>query len=557
MPRAAELVDQHEAGRIRGSRANDFDMRSWFRENSILILAAAGILTATSALADWPQANGPNGNFNPAKAGAALVDDLKEVRRIWVNSEADLGFAKGSSSGFVRHLTEADTHPGAASGMIVAEGRLFASSFRPAGEKWVENLPHLQHEKNSVYLADPEKAAALRRNGAIVADDFTVAIDGETGRTLWRAVEKGRGLNRYSGKRNHFGVTPAYHDGRVFSFGTMGVLYCYEAKSGRKLWENTSGSLVAVAKAEREQLLEERSKFAGGDGMSVSLVVADGVLVAPQFTGATEIGLRGVDVNSGETRWEVSAATNKYATPAVWSHGDRQYLLCATLGGHGKFDAGVLRLIDPKSGKVMWAVDGLAPTWYPLAPSKDHVLVNVPSDHINPKKRKDGQPWGLMAAYRITPEKTERAWTMPDKPQFWFENHFDICAKRRALIRDGRVYFFGQGYTMDPQRSSRFFSILDEQSGRVLYTTEALTGSPQFWLVENRLLVMPDASHSNRSTLELYDPDPASFRQLGESWKPPHENTTAYETYMELPIVDGRIFMRDRKGQVICYDLGK
>ena len=522
-----------------------------------MILAAVGTMAAGLALADWPQANGRTGNFNPAKSGASLVDDLKQVRRAWVNSEADLGFAKGSSSGYVRHLAEADTHPGAASGMIVAEGRLFASSFRPAGEKWVENLPHFQHEKNRDYLTDPVKSATLRRNGAILADDFTVAIDVDTGHTLWRRVEEGRGLNRYSGKRNHFGVTPAYYDGKVFSLGTMGVLYCYEAKSGRKLWEDATGSLVEVAKKERDQLLEKRSEFAGGDGMSTSLVVADGVLVVPQFTGATEIGLRGVDVNSGQTRWEVPVATNKYATPAVWTHGNRQYLLCATLGGHGKFDAGALRLIEPRSGKVLWTVEGLAPTWYPLAPSKDHVLVNVPSAHINPKKRKDGRPWGLMAAYRITPEMAERAWTMPDKPQFWFENHFDICAMRRALIRDGRVYFFGQGHTIDPAKSSRFFTILDEQSGEVLHTSQAISGSPQFWLVEDRLLVMPDAAHSNRSTLELYDPDPENFRQIGESWKLPHENTTAYETYMELPIVKGRIFMRDRKGQVICYDLGK
>lgn len=61
-----------------------------------LILAAGGLLPAGWALADWPQATGPTGNFNPATSGASLVDDLSHVRQAWVNSEADLGFGKGA-----------------------------------------------------------------------------------------------------------------------------------------------------------------------------------------------------------------------------------------------------------------------------------------------------------------------------------------------------------------------------------------------------------------------------------------------------------------------------
>ena len=60
--------------------------------------------------AAWPQANGPHGNFNPHRYGVRLVDDLNKVRRVWVSAYRDLGFAKGSSSGYVRHLTEPDTH---------------------------------------------------------------------------------------------------------------------------------------------------------------------------------------------------------------------------------------------------------------------------------------------------------------------------------------------------------------------------------------------------------------------------------------------------------------
>ena len=284
----------------------------------------------------WPQINGPFGNFNPWQYGVELIDDLSQTRQRWVSEYRDLGFAKGSSSGYVRHLTEADTHPGAASGVIVADGKIFASSFRPAGDIWAEKLPHFSHEKNRAYLADGKVAAVLRRNAAILADDRTVAIDLNTGKTVWEAVEAGRGLNRYSGKRNHFGVTPAYHNGRVFTMGTMGILYCYDAATGRKLWEDSTGALVKLAEVEKQKLLRERNGFADGDGMSASLVVADGVLIVPQFTGGTTIPLRGVDVDTGNTIWELADVTCKYATPAVWSHQGRQYILCADVGQHGK-----------------------------------------------------------------------------------------------------------------------------------------------------------------------------------------------------------------------------
>ena len=364
-------------------------------------------------------------------------------------------------------------------------------------------------------------------------------------------------MNRYTGKRLHFHATPAHHAGRVFSLGTMGDVYCYDAKTGKKLWEDSTGSLAREMPAVKAKLLAGRNGFAPGHGCGASLVVADGVLIVPQFDtkGARDVPLRGVDAATGKTLWEVPAATCRFATPAVWAHGGRQYLLAATVGQPGKHDTGKLRLIDPRDGRVLWTIDGLAPTYYPLSPSDGHVLVNVPSATVNPKKAKDGQPFGLMAAYRLAPDKAERAWTMPDEPRFWFENHMDICAMRRAVIRDGRVYFCAQNSGGPDEAKTRWFSILDERTGQPLMTTDVIGGSPQFWLVEDRLLVIPDAAHSERATVELYTIDPKDFRRLGKPWKPPHANTTAYEVYIELPYVGGRFLMRDKDGRVVCYDL--
>jgi hypothetical protein len=183
--------------------------------------------------------------------------------------------------------------------------------------------------------------------------------------------------------------------------------------------------------------------------------------------------------------------------------------------------------------------------------------------------KKKGQPWGRVGAYRLSPAKAELAWAVPDEAPFWFANHMDICAMRRVLVRDGRVYYFTQGHTLDPDKTAHFFHVLDEQTGRPLYSSKpgdfghATPENPgnailgQFWLVEDRILNIPDAAHSDRSTLQWVTADPKGVRRLGSRWKPPHANTTAYEVFIELPYVNGLFLMRTWQGRVACYDLRK
>jgi outer membrane protein assembly factor BamB len=526
---------------------------------------AACLLAHAAVFADdtpaWPQANGPFGNFNPRQYGVKLVEDIAQARQAWVSEFRDLGFAKGSSSGYVNHLADDTTHPGTSSGLIVAAGKVFASSFRPRGGAWPELMPHFQPDKFRALFDDPKKAAAIRRNSALDADDLTVSIDLETGRTVWTAIEEGRGINRYAGKRLQFHGTPVYFNGRVFTLGTTGRVYCYDAATGKKLWEEDRSALVKHAAAVKEKLLKARNDLPDGEGMGASPMVADGVLIVPEFdTPHPDISLRGLDVATGATLWTVPACTSRFATPAVWTHGGKQFVLVATIKG-------ALRLIAPKDGKVLWTVTGLEPVYYPLSPSADHVCVNVKSAHNTTKK--EGQSWGRIAAFKLTPEKAEQAWAAPDKPEYWFENHMDICAMRRVLIRDGRVYHSTQGHTLDPAKAAFFFSIFDEATGAVLYTSKpgefghASAENPrnnilgQWWLVEDRILNIPDAAHSDRTTLQWITTDPKDIRRLGAAWKPPHHNTTAYEVFIELPYVAGRFLMRNWQGQVVCYDFRK
>jgi outer membrane protein assembly factor BamB len=216
----------------------------------------------------------------------------------------------------VGHLAQPDTYPGTGPGLIVAEGKVFASSVRPNGSVWPENHVSIGAEvKDGKYTA--ERLEALKRYSAYDADDLTVAIDLATGKTVWTAIEKGRGINRFSGKQNHSMATPAYHSGKVFSLGITGVLYAYDAATGRKLWEDATGILATQMVAVREKLIREKNDMHGGSAMGISLVVADGVLIVPQYdtTLARDIGLRGVNVDSGKTL--TTSVTTSERRPAI------------------------------------------------------------------------------------------------------------------------------------------------------------------------------------------------------------------------------------------------
>jgi hypothetical protein len=172
---------------------------------TIFSLLMGGLVVANALAADgpttdppaWPQANGPFGNLNPRRYGVKLLDDLGLARLAWVSEYRDLGFAKGPASGFAGHLALTDTHPGSASGLIVAEGKVFASSYQPRGGAWAEKDFRIAP---IVARLSPEQLAALKRNASFDADDLAVALDAATGKTVWEAVEEGKGLNRYSGK---------------------------------------------------------------------------------------------------------------------------------------------------------------------------------------------------------------------------------------------------------------------------------------------------------------------------------------------------------------------
>jgi outer membrane protein assembly factor BamB len=524
----------------------------------ILLLLASGFGSEQAVSADelvseqqawklgWPQMQGPYGNFRPAQTGVPLVDDLSQAKLVWESETRDIGRAKHTTGSF-KGKTPQDrvqkvldilgpnpkVTPGGWAAPIIAEGKLFITTFKPSGKLY-----------NVQTIDGPTARAHLEAN------DVLVALDARTGNTLWQAAEPG-GFVWGVGKRNGFQVAPVHHDSIVYSMGTTGRIFAYAAASGKKLWQ-TEPEVKMIEERDKHLAKSHVLQASARYGWQQSLVFAGGQLIVPRQ--ATLVGL---DPVTGKKVWELSKVISKWKTPTVWQHADKQYLLCATGGTPG---TAKLNLVDPRVGKILWTVEGLHATEFNLAPSNNHVLVNVGSKIMKENangsspKNADGQaPFGLLGAYKITPEEATRAWTFPDQPHFLLPTWNDSVARPRTVIRNGYVYHTTAG--PDKEKDRRFI-IAREETGEVL-VDEPRPNDFWFQLIEDRLLHAIDWSHGSRASFDLYNSDPEKFKKLSGPWKTSQPLTTSYQVLMEPPVIAGHIFWRTETGTVVCYDLRK
>jgi len=490
----------------------------------------------------WPMLTGPCGNFLPLRTGIKIVDDLTKANILWKTDKKYFGTAKTGSGSFksasdftARLGPNAKDIPGNWANVIIGDSKIFYSTFWPVGPFY------------RVKVEDGE--AEIRLD----ADDVLIALDAKTGKELWIAREPG-GLVLMGGKRGGFQVAPVYYKGKVFSMGSTGRVFAYDASTGKKLWETNIGKAYEECVKEREEVLkalkEGKLISTEGRGWHTSLVVAEDILIVPTFIGShPDTGLMGIDIETGKKKWEIQNAISKYATPNVWQYKDREYILCATVSG-------ILHLIDPKDGKELWRIEGLGPNYFTLSPSSKHVLVNIKSES------KEKRVAGLLGAFRITPEKAEFVWKMPEEETSRISTWFDNCAHNRYLIRDGMVYVTPVG------GEKSCFYLLDENTGNILAKYENKGGIDGIggltYLIEDRLFCRWDPVHGNwrggRHPFIQWFISPEKIYRIGdENGKASMLDLvfgfeTGYEVFMEVPIIAGYMFER-AGGYLVCYDL--
>lgn len=483
------------------------------------VLSCLGVVAADVPAPSWPCWRGGDGSGS-LSSGLTLVDNLKDMKLVWESEE------QGLSSSYAHIM-------GGAAGPVVADGKVFVNYCMPGGDavaegyyaqllggKTPEDVVKGLAAKYSMHISTPED---IRRRCLIGADDIILCADAVTGKTLWKAVFKDAGMNPSMQVRGwpfnkmgpHCVAVAAF--GKVLGIGSMGLVHCVDAKDGTPLWEYKTASYTAN--------LAAKQKIVAGKGMAkwndprVSPTFADGVFIVPD--GGKIVAL---DPEKGTKLWEAPANMGGPCAPIRWVYEGKEYIIARD------------KCIEPKTGKVLWAIPGAAHGSGTVAVGGNYLLFTGVAGSTR------GGAGAGFSAYKITPEKAEKAWQTDAK--------YVGGGSCSPVIMDG--YAYGKV----PSGTSSAFACIEMATGNVVATQGAHSDScgsmigADGHLYYNGFWAKADPKDFKVVNFGLIGKDIPAKMQMGDDY------SYALAASSTPCIVDGKLYVR---GQVslLCFDLRK
>jgi outer membrane protein assembly factor BamB len=322
------------------------------------------------------------------------------------------------------------------------------------------------------------------------------ARDAKTGELKWEKSYDRPAFKPFFGEGPR--GTPTVHDGFVYTFGNTGILVCWEAATGNKVWQAET-----LADPKKDNL-----KF----GLSASPLVVGDVVVVQRGGGGSK-GLRAYDRKTGKEAWSAGADAASYAAPVVLG-GD----IVALTGAH-------LTALTP-AGQLKWKfpfVDILnESSTTPIKAGDLYVAASVTAGAVGVRvTEKDGKP---------TPEA---AW-----------KNANLTCYFSTPVPVGKAHLFVvTGSISNPSV--------------VLRCVETATGK-EVWNKPNigkyhAALLRDEAGtilmHSDDGSLRLLAPNVTKYEELAKS-------KGCGPTWAHPAVADGKLYVRDDK-EVICLELPK
>jgi outer membrane protein assembly factor BamB len=332
-----------------------------------------------------------------------------------------------------------------------------------------------------------------------------VAYDAGSGREVWRvAYERAKFSSLYgNGPR----ATPAVADGRVYTFGITGVLTCFEAATGKQLWQvDTLKDLGA------------KNLFFG---MSCSpLVEGDFVLENVGARGASVVAF---DRLKGTVAWKALDDKASYSSPIAFGKGKGRQVVFLT-------GDGVVSL-SPADGSLFWR--------FPL---KDTLL----ESSTTPVRVGDT----LVASSITYGSAGLRLQTKDGKPAYkeeWKDKSLTCYFSTPVAVGTDHLYMVtGSNPLAFNANPTATLHCVEAATGKSLWKKERI-GKYHAALLrtgDGKLLLLDDAGE-----LALLNPDPKGYRELARS-------KVCGPTWAHPALSDGRLYVRDEK-ELICLKLAQ
>jgi outer membrane protein assembly factor BamB len=331
-----------------------------------------------------------------------------------------------------------------------------------------------------------------------------IAFDATTGKELWRTPYERAPLDFKYG--NGPRATPAFADGKVYTYGITGVLTCFDAAGGKIVWQSDTWKEFTAPKL-----------FFGA--ASSPLVESGRVYLDVGAKGASVVAF---DAAKGDVVWKSLDDPASYASPILTGEKANRQLVAFT--GKG------LASLNPGDGKPYWQfplVDMLLESSTTPVRVGDRLLassITYGSAALR-LETKDGKP-GYAEAWK-NPELTS-----------YFSTPVGVDADHVFMVT-GRLPLPGR-----PGEAS--LHCVDMKSGKKLWTKHKV-GEYHASLLrtgDNHLLLLEEPGE-----LVLIDPDVKQYHELARA-------KVCGKTWAHAALANGRLYLRDDK-DLVCIELPK
>ena len=334
-------------------------------------------------------------------------------------------------------------------------------------------------------------------------EEEVVAVDAKTGQDLWHDVYTRAPYKSQLGVGPR--ATPSVVNGRLYTTGITGVISCYEAQTGKRLWQINPWDELNVNRP--------------GFGVCASPVIVDGkVIVAVGGEGASIVAY---DAESGQLAWKTLDEPAGAASPIVVVRGEgvtqRNEIVAQT----------TLRLVglSPNDGTVLW----------------EHPLVFEPSG-VSPTSLVLGDR--LICSTQDTGALSLKLPTGTDStpPALeWWNHDLSSYFSTGTVSADGLVYLVTNQIMPLPRADIR---CLDVVTGQEKWIKKGLgyfhVGLIQ--LSDGKLLLLDDAG-----ILLLTEPGELGLKTLSHA-------KVCGGTFCNPVLANGCLYVRDSK-EVACFNL--
>ena len=376
---------------------------------------------------------------------------------------------------------------------------------------WEYNELQTKNSKFDTWSAVSVKDGKVVVPGRREDKDEVFCFDADTGRLFWKKQYAAPGDSLWGGGPR---ATPYIDGDKVYTFGRMGHLSCWDLKDGKLKWirnVHDKGGLTPLY------------------GHSSSPLVYKKLVIVQGGGGAQTIAF---NKKNGAVVWKSNiTGVAGYASPILARlNGRDQILVFNGAGGEGRDGntPGRIAGLDPRTGKKIWE----SPWWCKL-----DIFATTPAVDGDTVFITSGYGGGGCKLVRVAGTKATKVW------EHWKDK---IIASLHSdpIILDGYIYCYSGMSTGKGE-----LQCVELKTGKLMWSAGEQVGCGTMVLVDRHLLCL-----SNRGDLFLVGPNPKAFKKVTE-FRGAIPDTRDYA--WTVPVVaNGKLYLRFKEC-LICYDLMK